>query len=49
MAGTGEVVILEGADHLLAPAGGLVFDRLMAHLPAVLADGHGVAQDNATS
>ena len=37
MAGTGELVLLDGADHLLAPAGGLIFDRLMTHLPAVLA------------
>ncbi len=38
LAGTGEVVLLDGADHLLAPAGGLIFDRLLEHLPAVLAD-----------
>lgn len=37
LAGTGEVELLDGADHLLAPAGGLIFERLMAHLPAVLA------------
>lgn len=44
LAGTGEVVLLDGADHLLAPAGGLVFDRLVAHLPQVLVD-----QDSSTS
>jgi len=37
MAGTGELVLLDGADHLLAPAGGLIFDRLLTHLPEVLA------------
>lgn len=44
LAGTGEVVLLDGADHLLAPAGGLIFDRLMEHLPRVLAD-----QESSTS
>lgn len=37
IAGTGELVFLDGADHLLAPAGGVIFDRLIEHLPAVLA------------
>lgn len=37
MAGTGELVMLDGADHLLAPAGGVVLDRLIEHLPAVFA------------
>jgi alpha/beta superfamily hydrolase len=36
MAGTGELVLLDGADHLLAPAGGVIFERLMSHLPDVL-------------
>ena len=44
LAGTGEVALLDGADHLLAPAGGLIFDRLMDHLPRVLAD-----QESSTS
>ncbi len=35
IAGTGEVVLLAGADHLLKPAGDEIFDRLLAHLPAV--------------
>lgn len=35
LAGTGEVALLDGADHLLAPAGGVIFDRLMEHLPRV--------------
>lgn len=37
LAGTGELVLLDGADHLLAPAGDAVFDRLLHHLPAVFA------------
>lgn len=58
LAGTGEVVLLDGADHLLAPASGVIFDRLLTHLPAVLADPDGPAppatdapsaQDNSTS
>lgn len=44
LAGTGELVMLDGADHLLAPAGGLIFDRLMDHLPAVFG-----GQDSSTS
>ena len=39
IAGTGELVLLEGADHLLKPAGAEVLDRLVVHLPAVLAGG----------
>lgn len=35
LAGTGEVVLLAGADHLLAPAGEEILDRLVDHLPAV--------------
>ncbi len=37
MAGTGELVMLDGADHLLSPAGGEVLERLLEHLPAVFA------------
>ncbi len=37
MAGTGELVMLEGADHLLAPAGDQILNRLLEHLPAVFA------------
>ncbi len=37
IAGTGELALLDGADHLLAPAGDQVFDRLLEHLPAVFA------------
>ena len=35
LAGTGELVLLDGADHLLAPAGGEILERLLEHLPAV--------------
>ncbi len=35
LAGTGEVVLLDGADHLLHPAGPEILDRLLAHIPAV--------------
>lgn len=38
LAGTGELVLLDGADHLLKPAGGLILDRLIEHLPRVLAE-----------
>ncbi len=37
LAGHGEVVLLDGADHLLKPAGGVILDRLLTHLPAVFA------------
>ncbi len=37
LAGTGEVVLLDGADHLLHPAGPEILDRLLTHIPAVLA------------
>jgi pimeloyl-ACP methyl ester carboxylesterase len=37
IAGTGELVLLDGADHLLKPAGDEVLERLSTHLPAVLA------------
>ncbi len=36
LAGTGELVLLDGADHLLEPAGPEILDRLLEHLPAVL-------------
>lgn len=36
LAGTGELVLLDGADHLLAPAGDEMLARLVTHLPAVL-------------
>ncbi|MFV0257620.1 MAG: alpha/beta hydrolase [Acidimicrobiales bacterium] len=37
LAGTGELVLLDGADHLLAPAGAEVTERLVAWLPETLA------------
>ncbi|MCP4222863.1 MAG: alpha/beta hydrolase [Actinomycetia bacterium] len=37
LAGAGELVLLDGADHGLRPAGGIIFERLMEHLPAVFA------------
>ncbi len=37
MAGTGELVLLEGADHMLAPSGEAIFERLIDHLPGVFA------------
>lgn len=37
LAGTGELVLLDGADHLLAPAGDEVLERLLSHIPAVFA------------
>ena len=36
LAGAGEVVLLDGADHALRPAGDELFARLVDHLPAVL-------------
>jgi pimeloyl-ACP methyl ester carboxylesterase len=36
LAGTGELVLLDGADHLLKPAGEEILGRLMEHLPEVL-------------
>ncbi len=36
LAGTGELVLLDGADHLLKPAGQQILDRLLEHLPSVL-------------
>ncbi len=35
LAGTGELVLLSGADHLLKPAGAEILARLVDHLPAV--------------
>lgn len=37
LAGTGEVVLLDGADHLLHPAGPEILDRLLTHIPTVFA------------
>jgi hypothetical protein len=37
LAGTGELVLLDGADHLLKPAGDEILARLVAHVPQVLA------------
>lgn len=37
LAGSGELVYLDGADHLLKPAGGEILDRLLDHLPSVFA------------
>ena len=36
LAGTGELVLLDGADHALHPAGDELLTRMLAHLPAVL-------------
>ena len=36
LAGTGELVLLDGADHLLKPAGEEILNRLVDHLPQVL-------------
>lgn len=35
LAGTGELVLLDGADHLLKPVGDQLLTRLLDHLPAV--------------
>ena len=35
LAGTGELVLLDGADHLLKPAGEQILNRLVDHLPQV--------------
>ncbi|MEL7157144.1 MAG: alpha/beta hydrolase [Actinomycetota bacterium] len=37
LAGNGELVLLDGADHMLRPAGAEVLARLLDHLPAVFA------------
>ena len=37
LAEAGELVLLDGADHMLRPAGDRVLARLLDHLPAVLA------------
>ena len=49
LAGTGELVLLEGADHLLKPAGAEVLERLVTHLPAVLGPASGRDQGMGTS
>ncbi|MGI9596155.1 MAG: alpha/beta hydrolase [Acidimicrobiales bacterium] len=41
LAGTGELVLLDGADHLLKPAGDEILARLIEHLPAVFATAAG--------
>lgn len=38
LAGTGELVLLDGADHMLAPAGDDVFNQVRRHIPAVFAN-----------
>ena len=38
LAGGGELVLLEGADHGLRPSGSEVLARLLDHVPAVLAE-----------
>lgn len=35
LAGSGELVLLDGADHLLKPAGDEILTRLVDHVPAV--------------
>ncbi len=37
LAGAGELVLLDGADHALAPCGAEVLTRLMDHVPSVFA------------
>jgi Alpha/beta hydrolase family len=37
LAGTGELVLLDGADHALHPAGEELLGRMLEHLPQVLA------------
>ncbi len=46
LAGTGELWLLDGADHLLAPAGAEILERLVDHLPRVLDP---AGQDSGTS
>jgi pimeloyl-ACP methyl ester carboxylesterase len=41
MAGTGELVLVPGADHLFRPGWEQVLERLIEHLPAVLAPPEG--------
>ncbi len=47
LAGTGELWLLPGADHLLAPAGDEIYQRMLTHVPSVLsgAPQDGAAQD----
>jgi len=47
LAGTGELVLVPGADHLLRPAGTELLARMETHLPAVL--GHDPVGTNTTS
>jgi len=37
LAGAGELVLLDGADHGLRPAGAVILERLLDHLPSVFA------------
>jgi pimeloyl-ACP methyl ester carboxylesterase len=39
LAGSGELVLLDGADHALHPAGDELLERMLEHLPAVLGAG----------
>lgn len=36
LAGTGDLWLIPGADHLLSPAGDEILERMLEHLPAVL-------------
>ncbi len=38
LAGTGELWLLPGVDHLMSPAGDELYERMMTHLPALLAE-----------
>lgn len=40
IAGTGDLWLLPGADHLLAPAGDEIYERMMTHVPDVLRADH---------
>jgi len=49
LAGTGELVLIDGADHLLKPAGEEILERLVVHLPPVLARPSAGDQEMGTS
>lgn len=49
LAGTGELVLLDGADHLLAPAGAEILERLVDHLPKVFHSEPNSPSRNSTS
>lgn len=38
LAGTGDMWLIPGADHLLSPAGDEIYARMMEHLPALVAE-----------